>query len=202
MNNPYDIVRQFERALCDYTGAPFAVAVNSCTNALLISLAYCKHTHGPETVILPKRTYVSVPQAVLWSGHKLKFKDIAWEGMYQLYPLPVWDCARWLTSGMYCPGNFMCLSFHWTKHLQIGLGGAILHDDPDADLLLRKMRFDGRTEGVEPKDDDFPVLGLHAYLTPALAAEGLTRLSLLPKHNDPLPNSDYADCEEKFRQWL
>jgi dTDP-4-amino-4,6-dideoxygalactose transaminase len=202
MMKPHDVTKEFEKALCEYTGAKHAVVLNSCTMALLICLDYWKRKHHPEAILMPKKTYVSVPQVVLLAGHKLVFKDIQWLGMYQLYPTPIWDCARWLTSEMYCPGQFMCLSFHWTKHLQIGLGGAILHDDDEADPLLRRMRFDGRAEGVDPKDDEFPVLGYHAYLTPALAAEGLTRLALLPKENDPLPNSDYADCEEKFRAWL
>jgi dTDP-4-amino-4,6-dideoxygalactose transaminase len=199
---PYDAVKDFEAGLCEYTGAKFAVAVNSCTSALLIACAYFKHKEGPTTVSIPKRTYCSVPQAVWVAGHKVRFCDLDWLGLYQLYPLPIWDSARLLTSGMYCPGQFMCLSFHWTKHLQIGLGGAILHDDPDADHLLRRMRFDGRTEGVQPKDDDFPVIGVHAYLTPGLAADGLMRLSLLPKHNEPLPNSDYPDLSEKFRAFV
>jgi hypothetical protein len=33
-------------------------------------------------------------------------------------------------------------------------------------------------------------------MTPATAAEGLMRLAVLPKHNEPLPNSDYADLSE------
>lgn len=200
--NPYSVVAQFERGLCDYTGAKYAVAVNSCTSALLIALSYFKQRFGPETVTCPTKTYVSVPQAVLLAGHKLKFKDVRWSGRYQLYPLPIWDSARWLTSGMYEAGTFLCLSFHWTKTLGVGLGGAILHDDDKADSYLRRMRFDGRAEGVDPKADSFPVLGWHAYLTPALAAEGLSRLSLLPECNEPLPNSDYADCQEKFAAWL
>lgn len=193
MSNPYDVVRQFEAALCEYTGAKYAVAVNSCTSALLICLSYWKHEHGQEMIVLPKRTYVSVPQAVLLAGHRLKFKDCEWSGMYRLCPTPIFDSARWLTGDMFIPGTFITLSFHWTKTLQAGLGGAILHDDKEADALLRRMRFDGRAEGIDPKDDDFPVLGWHAYMTPGIAADALMRLSVLPKHNEPLPNSDYPD---------
>ena len=57
---------------------------------------------------------------------------------------------------------------------------------------LRRARFDGRTEGLAPRDDDF-ILGWHCYMTPEVAAEGLMRLSLLPDHNDDLPNDDYPD---------
>lgn len=36
----------------------------------------------------------------------------------------------------------------------------------------------------------------HAYMNPPTAAEGLQRLCVLPQHNDPLPNDDYADLSE------
>lgn len=87
----------------------------------------------------------------------------------------------------------MCLSFHWSKHLGIGQGGAILLDDHSAYEWLRKMRFDGRTEGVAPKDDHFNMIGYHAYMSPRDAAEGLSKLAVLPKDNEPLPNDDYPD---------
>ena len=88
-----------------------------------------------------------------------------------------------------------CVSFHWSKILGLQQGGAILHDDPLADKWLRKARFDGRTEGVAPKDDNF-ILGWHAYLSPEIAALGLVRLSFLPKHNADLPNDDYPDLSK------
>ena len=190
--NPFDVVRQFEAALCEYTGAPFAVATTSCTTALMIAMA----RFDPTIVTIPNRTYIGVAQAVLNAGHELSFRLMNWEGQYRLHPLPVIDSARLLTSGMYEPGTFTCLSFHWAKHLAIGQGGAILHDDAEADAVLRRMRFDGRTEGVSPAKDVFTTPAWHAYMMPRDAAEGLSRLALLPKHNDPLPWSDYADLSK------
>ena len=40
LHNPYKIVKMFEEEIAHYTGAPYAVSVNSCTNALF--LAYKK----------------------------------------------------------------------------------------------------------------------------------------------------------------
>jgi dTDP-4-amino-4,6-dideoxygalactose transaminase len=97
---------------------------------------------------------------------------------------------------MYRDGAMQCVSFHWSKILGIQQGGAILHDDPDADRWFRKARFDGRTEGVPPKEDTFETLGYHCYLSPETAAQGLVRLSFLPPHNDDLPNSDYPDLSQ------
>ena len=92
-------------------------------------------------------------------------------------------------------GGYECLSFHWSKILGLQQGGAILHEDEEADAWFRKARFDGRTEGIAPKDDDF-IRGFHCYLSPEIAALGLVRLSFLPRYNDDLPNSDYPDLSK------
>jgi hypothetical protein len=153
---------------------------------------------------IPKRTYISVPQSIISAGGRPTFRDQEWLGAYQLAPLPVFDSARYLTSGMYhnsgyfygVPHMMICLSFHWCKTLGIQQGGAILHDDPEADRWLRRARFDGRTEGVVPKDDRFDMVGWHCYMSPEVAALGLMRLRWLPKHNKPMPNDDYPDLSQ------
>lgn len=187
--NPYIVVDLFEQALAEYTGAKYAVATSSCTAALLITLKHLKVNY----VKIPKFTYCSVPQAILLAGGFPEYEDVEWKGKYRLKPYPVWDCARLFTSGMYEPGTYQCVSFHWKKTLAIGQGGAILHDNDEADALFRKMRFNGRTAGVVPKEDTFPVLGWPFNMMPRDAAEGLSRLSVLPAHNDPKPNDDYVD---------
>ena len=210
--NPHQVTKDFEKALCEYTGAPYAVAVNSCTMALLLAVAWhLRHGEknplhpdwrGEQRVEIPKRTYVGVPMSIIHAGGLPTFRDEDWLGAYQLRPLPVWDSARWFFRGMY--GNLtypslqgmVCTSFHWSKTLGIQQGGAILHDDPEADRWLRRARFDGRQEGVAPKDDTFPQLGWHCYMSPEVAAEGLMRLSFLPKHNEPLPNDEYPDLSQ------
>lgn len=216
--NPHQVTRDFEKALCQYTGAPYAVAVNSCTMALLLAVAWHLRfdeasylpgeTHNRRSIEIPRRTYVSVPQSIIHAGGRPSFRDEDWIGAYQLKPLPVWDSARWLSSLFYHgswqrgerrefgEGAMVCVSFHWSKTLGIQQGGAILHDNPEADRWLRRARFDGRTEGVAPKDDRFDMVGWHCYMSPEVAAEGLMRLSLLPRNNHPLPNDDYPDLSQ------
>ena len=194
--NPHQPTKDFENALCKYTGAPYAVAVNSCTMALLLAVAW----HGRKWIArkymeinIPRRTYVGVPMSIIHAGGRPTFRDEDWLGSYQLKPLPVWDSARWMTSGMYNAGQMQCLSFHTTKTLGDTQGGAILHDSPEADAWLRRARFDGRTEGVAPKDDDFQQIGFHCYISPDVSARLLLRLHSLPMHNAPLPNDPYPD---------
>lgn len=251
MTDPFQVVREFEAALCEYTGAPYAVTTTSCTMALLLAVAWqlknkyqdglvdgrerinvavtypgdvdtwedmmLGRRHIRPRIEIPKRTYVGVLMSIIHAGGRPTFRDEQWREDYQLRPLPIWDCARIFTSGMYegetlrtvggdkmlghqiqPPGAMLCVSFHWNKTLGIQQGGAILHDDPQADLWLRQARFDGRSEGVAPKDDVFYVLGWHCYMAPETAAAGLVRLAHLPKHNEPLPwgpgtDSDYPD---------
>lgn len=192
--SPFDVVKQFEKAVADFTGAPYVVAVNSCTNALFLCLMWQKWKKQlPAEIEIPKLTYVSVPMQILHAGAKPTFRDEDWQGMYQLAPLPIWDCARTFRGAMYDSGHFMCTSHHWNKPLGIQQGGCILHDNKEADQWFRRARFDGRGEGVAPAKDKFNQPGWHVYMTPEIAAEGLVRLSFLPKNMPPMPRDDYPD---------
>lgn len=187
--NPYQVTRDLEQMLCEYTGARFAVAVNSGTAALLLACEWFKPSREIE---VPAKTYCSVPQAVIRAGHRVKFVECRWRGGYQLAPIPVYDYARRFTSGMYRPGQYQCVSFSTTKILGIEQGGALLHDNAQADPWFRKMRFDGRTEGVDPLRDDF-IVGHHCLMLPSIAAQLILKLHHLPKHNEDLPEYDYPD---------
>ena len=231
----FKVVREFEAQLCRYTGAPFAVTTTSCTMALLLAVAWHLRDVSPwlvdaqrkiaeqlpdgfpdfrllVNIEIPKCTYVGVPYAIIAAGGKPTFRDQRWEGMYQLRPLPIWDSARWFTSGLFDvmtagevewrriankTGKMVCVSFHWAKTLGLQQGGAILHDDPEADKWLRRARFDGRTEGVPVAEDDFPLArAWHAYMSPEIAAQGLVKLSHLSPHNAPIPWDNYPDLSK------
>ena len=194
---PYEITRRFESALCSYTGAPFAVALNSGTAALLLAVQWFTWTPSGTRMhvyaSIPRKTYVSVPCAIINAGAQVRFHDEEWRGVYQLKPLPVWDCARRFTYGMYVPGQFQCVSFAAAKILGAEQGGAILHDNAEADAWFRRMRFDGRTEGVDPLEDTFDLVGHNCIMIPSVAATLLVRLHHLPKHNEDLPHYEYPD---------
>ena len=203
--NAFDIVKSFEREVANYTGAPYCVAVNSCTNALFLALKYhnlVESKSNKKIIEVPKKTYVSVPMQIIHAGFKVGFRDQEWRGAYRLRPLNVWDSARRFTSNMFEVENingenhYMCVSFHWSKILGVQQGGAIIHNDPKFDEWARRARFDGRTEGVAPKDDTFQELGWHMYMSPEIAAEGLVRLMHLPKVNEDLKNDDYPDLSK------
>jgi dTDP-4-amino-4,6-dideoxygalactose transaminase len=174
--NPYIVTELFEEAVADYAGSDYAVAVESCTAALFLSLMYVG-VKGKE-VSIPKRTYPGVPCSIIHAGGKVKFENWDWHGMYHLKPFPIIDGALRFSKKMYVTGTLHCLSFHIKKLLPIGRGGMILTDDFEAVKWLRKARFDGRNP-VPLKDDDFTMLGWNAYMQPTDAARGLQLLQAL-----------------------
>jgi len=191
-HNPYKIVKMFEETVADYCGSKYAVSTDNCTDALLLC---CEYLNVKE-VIIPARTYLSVPQSIMHAGGVVKFRDYRWQGIYQLEPYPIWDAAKRFTSDMYIPGSFMCLSFHIKKHLKIGKGGMILTDDEDAAKWFRKGRYEGRGE-VMYHQDNISINGWNAYMTPEQAARGLMLMQNYPEHVEDLPEEPfYRDLRE------
>ncbi len=191
-HNPYKIVQMFEETVAEYTGAPYAVAVTSCTDALFLC---CKAVHAFE-VSIPAKTYLSVPMSIIHSGASVKFTDEEWEGIYQLKPYPIYDAAKRFTSEMYVPGTHMCLSFHIKKHLKIGKGGMILTDNKEVADWLRVARYEGRN-AVPYKEDDIKVLGWNMYMTPQQASHGLALMQNYPENvPDLIEEGGYRDLRE------
>jgi len=207
MTSPFQVIKDFEDAVADYTGAPYVVAVNSCTNALFLCLkwqyikgGWIEGYRNLVEVEIPKHTYVSVPMQIMHAGYEVKFRDENWSGWYQLRPFHIYDSARRFHAGMYNfsnhmerPHTYICTSHHWTKILGIQHGGCILHNDSEFDKWARRARHDGRTEGQPITSENVPTLGFHMPMPPENAAAGLVRLASLPKYNDDLPWSDYPD---------
>ena len=177
-HNPYKIVEMFEEEISEYTGSPFAIALDNCSDALFLCCLYLKVSE----VTIPKKTYLSVPQSIINSGGNVKFEDIDWLGIYQLKPYPIYDSAKRFTSEMYIPNTFMCLSFHPKKILKMRKGGMILTDNEEAYKWFKKMRHEGRDE-IPYTQDNIKMVGWNMYMTPPEAADGLWLMSSMDKHN-------------------
>ncbi len=180
IHNLYKIVQMFEEEIAEYTGAPYAVSLDSCTNSLFLCLKYLNIAEGMK-IDVPKKTYLSVPMSIIHAGGIPRFTDVEWSGIYQLKPLPVYDSAKRLTSDMYIKDSYMCLSFHIKKLLSIGKGGMILTDNKDSVDWFKKARYEGRSEKFY-KDDDIDMIGWNMYMTPQQAAHGLALMQNYPKH--------------------
>ena len=202
-HNPYKIVEMFEEEVAEYTGSPYAIALDNCTDALFLCCVYSKVTE----VTIPKKTYLSVPQSIMSSGGKVVFDDTEWRGVYELKPYKIYDSARRFTSDMYIPGTHMCVSFTGPyKHLKLGKGGAILTDNFEAYKWFKRARYSGRNE-MSYHDDYLDMLGWNFYMMPEIASRGLLLMNQFynmdgtPKHNEdlelPYPDLSKFDVYKK-----
>ena len=167
----FEVVTTFENKISEFFGAPYAVAVDSCTHGLELCL---RHTN--ETKInVPKRTYLSVPFLAEKIGLKREWRDDNWERYYTLNygDKRIIDAAVLWEKNGYIPNTFMCISFQYQKHLSLGRGGIILMDNESDYISLKKMSYDGRLPNIPWRDQDIDTVGFHYYMTPETAQLGL-----------------------------
>jgi dTDP-4-amino-4,6-dideoxygalactose transaminase len=205
----HKITEDFEKLLCDYTGSPYAIALDNMSNALFLSLYYEKNIKKSLTtthIDCPSNTYPSVPCEIIHAGLKVGFEPVEGrtiKGAYQLKGSNVWDSALRFTADMYIPNTHMCISFTGPyKHFKLSKGGAILTDDYQSYLWFKRARYSGRRE-CSYHDDYFDMLGWNFYMMPELATRGLLLMNQFynvdgtKKHNSDLelPYPDLSKYE-------
>lgn len=191
-------VEAFEAALCEYTGAKYAIAVSSGTAAL--HLAYlAAHKHRLLTSPL---SFVATANAALLAGMDVLFHDVdqatgnvALPEFTDCLPVPVHfagraaaipasgvvieDAAHAIGAICACGcgkvGNCAhslaaCFSFHPVKPITTGEGGAVTTNDQGFADEVRLLRSHGRRDGQMVK------LGLNYRMTDFQAALGLSQL--------------------------
>lgn len=191
--NPYAVVHSLETLIAEWCGSKYAVAVESGTAAIFLSLMF-RRSRGFSggKISIPNHTYPSVPCSIIHAGWEVEFEDKDWDGEYELSPLNIWDSALRFRKGMY-HGGLQCLSFHIKKNLQIGRGGMILTDDRKAYEWLKKARFDGRNP-VPLQEDNFTQLGWNVYMEPTNAARGIQLFQvLISKYPEGVPDLIVAE---------
>ena len=189
----FDKIKQFEKELAEYTGAPYAIMTDCCTHAIEMCLRY----DGVRGLKMTPYTYLSIPMTM----HKLGIDYVyleedkqEWVGEYEFRYTRVWDCARRLEKDMYRPGTMQCLSFGYDKPLHIGRGGAIILDDKTAYEDMIRMRYDGRDLSITPWQDqrEFRV-GYHYKPIPEEAELGSALLQGLREFCPPPKPVQYPD---------
>jgi dTDP-4-amino-4,6-dideoxygalactose transaminase len=168
----FSIIKEFENKIANYFGATQAVAVDSCTHGLELCLRY----KGIKKIVVPKRTYISVPFLANKLGIELGWKDENWTDYYEIGNTKIFDAAVLWRYNSYIPGSMMCLSFQYRKHLSLGRGGMILLDNPVAANELKKMSYDGRLPNIPWREQNIDSYGYHYYMTPEIAQLGLDKL--------------------------
>ena len=82
MTLTYDTLKQFERVISEYTGAPYVVLTDSCTHALELCMRY----RNPGPVTCSAYTYLSVPMMLYKLGVPFYWDQEPWEYEYRLAP--------------------------------------------------------------------------------------------------------------------
>lgn len=191
----FDVVRQFERRVAEFAGAKYAVAVNSGTSAIFLSLMHERQRLGyvpTKNVKVPRKTFISVPMAVMQAGFTPVFVDLLWRGVYDLLPFDIIDGALRFRGGMY-QGGLHCLSFQARKILNIGEGGMILTDDFKAYQWLSAASYSGRKPPFY-RVEDVMQMGWNVYMTPEKAARGLHLMEYVK--DEPDQEVNYPDLSQ------
>jgi dTDP-4-amino-4,6-dideoxygalactose transaminase len=167
----FEAVAEFEEKVADFFGSPYAIAVDSCTHGIELCLRY----EGFSKIIVPTRTYISVP----FLSHKLniemEWSEEKWQDYYYLGNTNIIDAAVLWKKDSYIPKTYMCLSFQFQKHLSLGKGGMILLDNEKSYKTLKKMSYDGRIPNIPWREQDIDMIGYHYYMTPETAQLGLDK---------------------------
>jgi hypothetical protein len=86
-----------------------------------------------------------------------------------------------------------CLSFGWTKPLQLGKVGAILLDNYEAYKKFSRQRSDGRDLNIPWEKETDLILGWHYCPTLELCIKGLELLPVIEPKAQP---GIYPDCRK------
>jgi dTDP-4-amino-4,6-dideoxygalactose transaminase len=167
----FGVVAEFEMQIAKFFGAPYAIAVDSCTHGVELSLRLAE----AKSIVVPKHTYISIP----FLADKLKidrfWKDEDWVDYYHLTSTVVDAAVLWKPNS-YIPNTFMSISFQYQKHLSLGRGGIILCDNLYDAEDLKKMSYDGRLPNIPWREQNIGTVGYHYYMTPETAQLGLDKL--------------------------
>lgn len=161
-----DEVEKFESMFADYVGAEYAIATNSCTSALFLSLKSLGIGSGHK-VIVPSLTFNASASVIRQVGAEIIFRDVSREtlcldfshceddepdAMVNVHltgrenPFDweycIDDSAHLIERDCYM-GNIQCFSFHPTKNMTTGFGGMIALNDKDKADWLKKARVHG-----------------------------------------------------------
>ena len=168
----FETVNKFEEEIAKFFGSPYAIAVDSCTHGIELSLRY----NNVKSIMVPKHTYISIPFLSNKLNISLNWMDQKWKDFYHV-SYSVIDAAVLWKPNSYIPKTFMSISFQYQKHLSLGRGGMILTDNKEAAIQLKKMSYDGRLPNIPWREQNIDTIGYHYYMTPETAQMGLDKLS-------------------------
>lgn len=167
----FNTVSVFENKIAEFFGAPYAIAIDSCTHGIELALRLT----GVKHISIPKRTYLSVPFLAEKLNIDRTWRDEQWVNYYYITDRIIDAAVLWKPKS-YIPNTFMGISFQYQKHLSLGRGGVLLCDNADEAKILKKMSYDGRLPALPWREQNIDTVGYHYYMTPETAQLGLDKL--------------------------
>lgn len=167
----FEVVENFEKKVAGFFGAPYAVAVDSCTHGVELALRFT----NTKKIFCPKRTYLSIPFLSKKLNIELVWRNEDWVDYYYVTDRVI-DAAVLWKKNSYVANTFMGISFQYQKHLSLGRGGILLMDNEDEYNQIKKMSYDGRLPNIPWRNQNIDTVGYHYYMTPETAQMGLDKL--------------------------
>ncbi len=195
----------FEEEFAKYIGAPYCIAVSSCTDAMFLVVQALKHFgKNMDGVVLPSFTFSATAAVFKNSGIDFEFEDIDREtflmkitnklsvpvhfaGLFNKEPKVLFEDSAHRIEKNSFNGNIACYSFYAIKNITTGEGGMIACKDKKMADWLRKARLHGISSDAWKRyqkkgagriyEVEFP--GWKANMTDMQAALGLAQLKKL-----------------------
>ena len=106
-DSPHSVTRQLEQAIGAYTGAPYVVTTTSCTQAILMALAFHRvhstylDADARPQIWMPKLSYVGVPAAVLNAAEDEGVKRLVFVSSDKAFePANLYGASKFLAEGL------------------------------------------------------------------------------------------------------
>ena len=137
------VVEQFENEIASFVGAKYACALHSATMGIFMTLLEQERTVVEIPSIIPP----VVPNAVITSGHQIKYKDdIDWVGssyvLHEFDDYKIIDSAQQLDENQFTnqanDEDLMIFSFYPTKPVGSVDGGMIVSNDEEK---IRRLKI-------------------------------------------------------------
>lgn len=138
---------QFEKEFAKYIGVPYCVMVDSCTDALNLSIAYWrryKDKNKTTTISIPSLGHIADATAIIWNNLNIKFEDLApdesfcmvqtdnpsipihYAGLYNKQSLSIIEDSAHRIMPKSFTGITTCYSFYANKNLTTGGNGGMI----------------------------------------------------------------------------
>ena len=142
-------------SLKTFFGCRYVVLTSCCLSALSLCLRYKKI----KKTTLPSRTSMRIPLLLSSLEIDFEWREGDWAEAYPLGDSGIIDGAVLNFRNSYRPTTLTCISFSFGSPSGAGIGGAILLDDLESFVELRKLLADNEKEsllfGGESGSEDF-----------------------------------------------